>query len=142
MEPSYRCDPGRNFRHNFENAMFQVLSRYEMVYRHEIARGLNSVRDDLNRMAKHKPVRKHRLEGAEKDIYDMVVGVCRWYLDEGDPDANDPLNRPQETISVWGLFRRLGSLRGDAESASWAPPFSYAESLREKHGGREPAAAL
>ncbi len=130
MEQSFKCNPKIGFRGNIEAAMATVLLRHEDLREYDVQKILNAVRDDLKRMVKKHPLRKHRLDSSQRSLYEIVLAVCGWYRGEDGAASDSNGNLPETILSAGVLYRYIGSICADAFGLS---SFRYAAGLRQKY---------
>lgn len=131
MELSYKCDPDITFIRNVEAAMAAVSIRHEELRESDIIRVFDAIEEDLKRLAKKKPVGKHRLVGAQTALYDIVTGVCRWYREDVEQENYIPIR---------GLRQRMKVLLEEVKFGSVCHYYSYVNELRKKYGNRKSTA--
>lgn len=78
MDYSFKCDPENEFYTNLKLAMAPVVRRHNDIDEFDILTVLNAIVDDLTRIMKGRQLRKHRLKGPIKALYNNIFIFCAW----------------------------------------------------------------
>ena len=136
MSYHYECDPDKREVDNIEAAMITVVGPHKEIRDQDVVRVLSAVVDDLRQMLKRQPVKKHRLSGPLRMLFDNVMSVCTWYLDEDEEEgeSKERANRPYRSLTFRQFYDGIRKYRNDCKASEFLTCVDFTRAWRQENG--------